>query len=143
MKADPQYRAELASWTTPGGVGRRDGVPRQAFGPRDENAAIPLRDFALGHGDPTAVVDFEPDPTLVLLFTAGDGPADWMRAGAANATTPGGGCHRRTASSMALIRAASSVRSGASSAMTSRTDPAACRYGPAPASFTGAPIPRR
>lgn len=83
MKADPQYRAELASWTTPGGVGRRDGVPRQAFGPRDSNAAIPLRDFAMGHGDPSAVVDFEPDPTLVLLFTAGDGPGDWMRAGAA------------------------------------------------------------
>jgi nitroreductase len=83
MRADPRYRAELAAWTTPGGVGRRDGVPRQAFGPRGSDRALPLRDFALGHGTPTATVDFEPDPTLVLLFTAGDTSVDWLRAGAA------------------------------------------------------------
>jgi nitroreductase len=83
MRANPRYRAELAAWTTPGGIGRRDGVPRQAFGPRDPQGAIPLRDFALGHGLPTAKVAFEPEPTLILLFTAGDTPADWLRAGAA------------------------------------------------------------
>jgi nitroreductase len=83
MKADLGYRAELAAWTTPGGVGRHDGVPRQAFGPRDKHGAIPMRDFALGHGAPAATVAFEPDPTLILLFTAGDAPADWLRAGAA------------------------------------------------------------
>jgi nitroreductase len=83
MRTDPNYRAELAAWTTPGGVGRRDGVPRQAFGPRDTDAALPLRDFALGQGAPSATVAFEPEPTLALLFTAGDTPADWLRAGAA------------------------------------------------------------
>jgi hypothetical protein len=83
MLTDPRYRAELAAWTTPGGVGRRDGVPREAFGPRDTDRALPLRDFALGHGAPTATVAFEPDPTLILLYTAGDAPADWLRAGAA------------------------------------------------------------
>jgi nitroreductase len=83
MRSNPRYRAELAAWTTPGGVGRQDGVPRQAFGPRDPHVAIPLRDFALGHGFPTATVAFEPEPTLILLFTAGDTPADWLRAGAA------------------------------------------------------------
>ncbi|HZN20859.1 MAG TPA: nitroreductase [Micromonosporaceae bacterium] len=83
MRTDPEYRAELAAWTTPGGVGRRDGVPRQAFGPRDPLAAVPLRDFALGSGAPTATVAFEPEPTLVLLFTVGDSPVDWLRAGAA------------------------------------------------------------
>ncbi len=83
MRTDPSYRAELAAWTTPGGVGRRDGVPRQAFGPRDTDRALPLRDFALGHGAPTATVAFEPDPTLILLFTTGDTPTDWLRAGAA------------------------------------------------------------
>jgi hypothetical protein len=83
MRTDPRYRAELAAWTTPGGVGRRDGVPRQAFGPRDQLGAVPLRDFALGHGAPTATVAFEPEPTLILLFTTGDTPADWLRAGAA------------------------------------------------------------
>ena len=83
MRADPRYRAELAAWTTPGGVGRRDGVPRQAFGPRDVDSALPLRNFALGHGVPTTIVRFEPNPTLILLFTVGDSPADWLRAGAA------------------------------------------------------------
>jgi nitroreductase len=83
MRTDHRYRAELAAWTTPGGVGRRDGVPRQAFGPRDADGALPLRDFALGHGAPTATVAFEPDPTLILLFTDRDTRVDWLRAGAA------------------------------------------------------------
>jgi hypothetical protein len=83
MRVDPRYQAELAAWTTPGGVGRRDGVPRQAFGPRDTDGALPLRDFALGHGAPTATVAFEPDPTLILLYTTGDTPTDWLHAGSA------------------------------------------------------------
>jgi nitroreductase len=81
MRANGQYRAELAAWTS--GAGRPDGVPRAAFGPRDVDAALPLRDLGLAHGAPTAVVDFEADPTIVLLFTAGDTPTDWLRAGAA------------------------------------------------------------
>jgi nitroreductase len=83
LRTNPRYRAELAAWTTPGGLGRRDGVPRQAFGPRDPHETVPLRDFALGHGFPTANVAFEQDPTLILLFTDGDTPADWLRAGSA------------------------------------------------------------
>ena len=82
-RADPSYRAELAAWTTPGGVGRRDGVPRQAFGPRDMLGAIPLRDFALGNGAATATVTFEANPTVLLLFTTGDNPRDWVGAGVA------------------------------------------------------------
>jgi hypothetical protein len=83
MRTDPRYRAELAAWTTPGGVGRRDGVPRQAFGPRDTDGALPLRDFALGLGAPTATVAFEPEPTLILLYTTGDNPTNWLQAGSA------------------------------------------------------------
>ncbi len=83
MRRDRRYRDELANWTTPPGIGRRDGVPRQTFGPRDTNAALPLRDLAVGHGAPTAVVEFEPDPTVLLLFTGADTPADWVRAGMA------------------------------------------------------------
>lgn len=83
MRDHPAYRAELAAWTTPGGVGRRDGVPRQAFGPRDPRRAIPLRDFSLGNAAPSATARFEPDPTVILLFTAGDTRADWVRAGSA------------------------------------------------------------
>ncbi len=83
MRRDKTYRAELAAWTTAGGVGRRDGVPRQSFGPRDKDAALPMRDLGLGIGAATAVVEFESEPTILLLFTVGDTPADWLRAGAA------------------------------------------------------------
>jgi nitroreductase len=83
LREDPHYLAELARWTTPGGPGRRDGVPRQALGPRDTDGALPLRDFALATGTPTSIVDFERDPTIALLLTAGDEPVDWLRAGAA------------------------------------------------------------
>ena len=83
MRRDRRYREELANWTTPPGIGRRDGVPRQAFGPRDVNAALPLRDLASGHGAATAVVEFEPDPTMLVLFTRADTPGDWVRAGMA------------------------------------------------------------
>jgi hypothetical protein len=83
LRADEHYRAELAAWTTPPGLGRRDGVPRAAFGPRDQSGALPLRDMALGHHAATSLVEFEPEPTIVLLYTHGDTPADWLRAGAA------------------------------------------------------------
>jgi nitroreductase len=58
-------------------------VPRQAFGPRDTDRALPLRDFALGQGAPTATVAFESEPTLILLYTNGDTPTHWLRAGSA------------------------------------------------------------
>ena len=83
MRANPAYLAELAAWTTPPGPYRRDGVPRHAFGPRATDAQLPLRDLGLGNRAPTGTVDFEPDPTLVVLFTPGDTVADWVRAGAA------------------------------------------------------------
>jgi nitroreductase len=83
MRANPAYLAELAAWTTPPDIGRRDGVPRHAFGPRATDAHLPMRDLGLGHGAPTGTVDFEPDPTIVVLFSPDDTVADWLRAGAA------------------------------------------------------------
>jgi nitroreductase len=83
QRADQRYRAEVAAWTTPGGPGRRDGVPRDALGPRATNAALPLRDFAVDRGIPTATVDFEPNPTLLLLMTPDDSETAWLRAGEA------------------------------------------------------------
>jgi nitroreductase len=83
QRDDSDYVAELRRWTSAGGLGRRDGVPRQALGPRDADAALPLRDFAIAHGAPSTVVEFERDPTIVLLMTSGDKPADWLSAGMA------------------------------------------------------------
>jgi nitroreductase len=83
LRADAAYQAELAAWTTPPGIGRRDGVPRSAFGPRDTDGALPLRDLSIGHGAPVAVVEFEAEPTIALLYTRADTRQDWLRAGAA------------------------------------------------------------
>jgi nitroreductase len=83
QRRDAGYQVELARWTTPGGTGRQDGVPRQAFGPRAKDGALPLRDLALGIGAPAIAVEFEPEPTIVLLLSVGDEPADWLRVGAA------------------------------------------------------------
>jgi hypothetical protein len=82
-RENPEYLPELRRWTTGGGPGRRDGVPRQALGPRAADAALPLRDFAIAHGAPTSVVEFERDPTIALLLTAGDRPVDWLGTGMA------------------------------------------------------------
>jgi nitroreductase len=83
LRDDERYRAEVIAWTTPGGLGRRDGVPREALGPRAADAVLPLRDFAFGRGIPSATVVFEPNPTVVLLLTADDDETAWLRAGEA------------------------------------------------------------
>lgn len=83
LRRNAGYRGELANWTTPGGVGRRDGVPRQAFGPRATDSTLPLRDLALGIRTPVTSVEFEEEPTIVLLYSVGDRPVDWLRVGAA------------------------------------------------------------
>jgi nitroreductase len=82
QRSDPRYRAELAEWTA-ADPGRTDGVPPEAFGPRPELAALPLRDFDLAHTSRRRVARFEADPTIALLYTVGDRPKDWLRAGQA------------------------------------------------------------
>jgi nitroreductase len=82
QRADLSYREELAEWTTPGHH-RGDGVPPAAFGPRPELTALPLRDFDLAHATDRRVARFETDPTIAVLYTAGDGMRDWLGAGQA------------------------------------------------------------
>lgn len=83
MLSDPAYLRELAAWTNPSSIGRADGMPRHVLGPRGKDASLPLRDIGLGLGLPASVVEFEPDPTLVLLYTPDDTVGDWVRAGEA------------------------------------------------------------
>jgi len=83
LRSDPAYLRELAAWTNPSSVGRDDGLPRHVLGPRGKDAALPLRDLGIGLGLPAGVVDFEPDPTLLVVFTPDDTPVDWIRAGEA------------------------------------------------------------
>jgi nitroreductase len=84
QRAESGYRAELTRWTLPV-PGRRDGIPPQAFGPRDREDEVPLvRDFGLTQPERhRRQAHFEPDPTVVVLDTVGDEPADWLRAGQA------------------------------------------------------------
>ncbi|MBB6347282.1 nitroreductase [Nonomuraea muscovyensis] len=79
LAAAESYRAELACWTDPSR--RFDGVPEHAFGPRPRDGRLPLRDFGLAGVRSSA--DFEADPQIAALFTRGDGPLDWLRAGQA------------------------------------------------------------
>ncbi|MEU7906131.1 Acg family FMN-binding oxidoreductase [Actinoplanes sp. NPDC049118] len=81
LRDRPGRREELARWTA-GGT-RHDGVPRWAAGLRDENDAIPTRDFAESSSEPRRSAPFEPYPTILVLATAGDRWPDWIRAGQA------------------------------------------------------------
>jgi hypothetical protein len=82
QSSDARYRAELGAWTA-GARHRADGVPRAAFGPKPNSEVLPLRDFGLAHGHRRATAWFEPDPVLAVLYSRGDEPADWLRAGMA------------------------------------------------------------
>jgi len=80
LRARPGYRAELGRWT---GDTRHDGVPVWAAGPWDALETVPIRDFAELSDAPRRRAAFEPYPTILVLATAGDARADWVRAGQA------------------------------------------------------------
>ncbi|WBB60264.1 nitroreductase family protein [Streptomyces sp. WMMC500] len=86
----PERAEELARWTHPWPDTADEGVPGYAYGPRRRDGAAPVRDFAggagrAGHAGPPgrSSVAFEARPTIALLGTAHDRPADWLRAGQA------------------------------------------------------------
>jgi Nitroreductase family len=82
-RADPDYLVELADWTAPG-PGRREGVPLAAYAPPDAEERIPLREFGLAHPARYAwPAVFEDEPTLAILYSFGDTPYAWLRAGQA------------------------------------------------------------
>ncbi|MDG4766848.1 nitroreductase family protein [Solwaraspora sp. WMMD406] len=81
-RADPAYWTELERWTRDR-PGRLDGVPPQAFGPWPVPRSVPVRDFGLVWPARRRVAAFETEPTLAVLYTVGDGPRDWLRAGQA------------------------------------------------------------
>ncbi|AXK35272.1 nitroreductase [Streptomyces armeniacus] len=100
---DPEQFEEAARWTHTGteqpgaaasasAAGPRggspdpatEGIPAYAFGPRRRGGRAPVRDFAGRRQVPgREAADFEDWPHLVLLGTARDEPADWLRAGQA------------------------------------------------------------
>ncbi|UKY47902.1 Acg family FMN-binding oxidoreductase [Streptomyces inhibens] len=85
-RMDADRDAEQRRWTrdTAAGATVDDGIPDYAFGPRKRVGSTPVRDFAGRRTLPgRAYADFEKHPQLASLSTAGDTPADWLRAGQA------------------------------------------------------------
>ena len=85
---DPVARSEIRRWTRAVGSAARDGVPAQAF----TAAAAPAgrmrgrlrqRDFDLGRELGMLTAGPPPAAATAALVTAGDGRADWLRAGQA------------------------------------------------------------
>jgi nitroreductase len=80
---DPAYLDELRYWTAvpPGST---DGIPAWAWGPVDDRGVLPLRDLGAAYPQlPRRHARFEDAPTVAIVYTAGDGPGDWLRAGQA------------------------------------------------------------
>ncbi|MEU3243950.1 nitroreductase [Streptomyces sp. NPDC006875] len=84
---DPDIRGETVQWTRtePSAVaGAADGIPGDAFGPRQRGTSVPVRDFAVGRPmTERGCAPFEKHPNIALLGTAHDEPADWLCAGQA------------------------------------------------------------
>nr|WP_066935021.1 nitroreductase family protein [Streptomyces sp. NBRC 110611] len=78
---------ELLRWTRTAATATDavgSGVPEHAFGPRKRGGRAPMRDFAGARPVPgRGAAAFESSPHLAVLSTAGDRPADWLRAGQA------------------------------------------------------------
>ena len=89
LELDGTYARELASWATPPGSSRRDGVPHTAYPARPELTLpyLPSRDFAQGHRWGAAESSPSAAPRsaglMCILTTAGDGLIDWVNAGQA------------------------------------------------------------
>jgi nitroreductase len=82
---NPAYRAELRAWTS-ADLARRDGVPAVAVPHVNGTSGdeVPIRDFdSSGKGYLPAETRSSRNQCLVLVCTAGDRAADWLRAGEA------------------------------------------------------------
>jgi hypothetical protein len=87
----PEAKLERAAWM--GRDGAPDGIPSHALGPRPTDRSTPFRDLRAdipaADGRPRSVAErertapFETTPTVAILSTLKDSPADWVRAGQA------------------------------------------------------------
>lgn len=89
---DLLHEAESAERTIPGALGERaafidtgapgEGVPVESLGPLPVDHRHPYRDLGRRHADRERA-PFEKAPTIAVLSTLADRPADWVRAGQA------------------------------------------------------------
>ena len=92
QQRNPLVRDELRDWTRKRGSDARDGVPSRSYTalPEDEtelpggwDGRLAQRDFDQGRGEGQLEAGGPPPPATAILVTAGDTPADWLRAGQA------------------------------------------------------------
>ena len=92
QRRNPVIRDELREWTGAGGSDTRDGVPASAYlartgsqadGPAGWAGLLTRRDFDQGRGEGQLETGGLPPSVTAILITAGDRPADWLRAGQA------------------------------------------------------------
>jgi hypothetical protein len=89
MRLNGAYVQELASWVSPPGSTRADGVPATGYPARPDRTDpyFPGRDFAHGRGWGLPRFSFGPAApsagVVCLLTTEADRPADWVNAGQA------------------------------------------------------------
>lgn len=92
---DPGVREETVRWTRtePSAAdGAADGIPAEAFGPRQHGSSAPVRDFAVGRPVPgRGWAHFERNPNIALLGTARDeaGGLAARRSGTGAGPAPG------------------------------------------------------
>ncbi|MGE0556299.1 MAG: nitroreductase [Gemmatimonadales bacterium] len=83
--ADPAFRRELARWLRPVGTRKHDGIPSSAGkAPPVLRPIAPLLVRTFDVGDGIAAIDHRlatGSPALAILWTRGDGRADWVAAG--------------------------------------------------------------
>lgn len=77
----PGLLEERAAWV--GGTREGEGVPSGSLGPLPRDRAHPYRDLAPTHEPQRETASFESAPTIAVLSTLADQPADWVRAGQA------------------------------------------------------------
>ena len=81
LASDELHQAELERWVA---RNPQDGIPAEALPARCDDALSPVRDADLLAAAPDARrehLHYERSPQLLVLTTAGDEPADWLRAG--------------------------------------------------------------
>lgn len=85
QQADERVVAELATWTPPPGIARRDGVPATAYSNEPRTAAddLPPRDFDQSRGFGRLAAHDPAPGVLAVLASHTDLQPDWLRAGQA------------------------------------------------------------
>jgi nitroreductase len=78
---DPARVTERQRWV--GGHHRPEGIPVRSLGPRPASHASPFRDLGYAVATVRESAVFEATPTIAVLSTELDRPADWVRAGQA------------------------------------------------------------